>query len=115
MDSVQNDCIERVVSENGAHILFQRVLTPRPRPNVALRDAWQNSQQQQHQQQQQPRSSESGASSWKQVRTGDQDESRNKVDVLASEAASSRKLVRTDNEVMKLSEKKVDLRTDGVL
>ena len=101
---MQNDCIERVVSENGAHILFQRVLTPRPRPNVALRDAWQNSQQQ-HQQQQQPRSSESGASSWKQVRTGDQDESRNKVDVLASEAASSRKLVRTDNEVMKISEK----------
>ena len=59
---------------------------------------------QQHQQQQ-PRSSESGASSWKQVRTGDQDESRNKVDVLASEAASSRKLVRTDNEAMKISEK----------
>ena len=81
-DSVPKDCIERVVCDDGDRVLFQRVLTPRPRPKVALRSKWQISQQQQQhqqqqhqqqhqQQQQQPRSSgewrkllETGANKW---------------------------------------------------
>ena len=52
-DSVPKDCIERVVCDDGNRILFPRVLTPRPRPKVALGSKRQISQQQQHQQQQQ--------------------------------------------------------------
>ena len=41
------NCIDRVTSQNGERVDFERVETPRPAPKVTLKKHWQ-SQQQQH-------------------------------------------------------------------
>ena len=41
------DCIDRVISQDGDPVIFERLVAPRPAPKVTLKKNWQ-SQQQQH-------------------------------------------------------------------
>ena len=49
------DCIDRVTSQNGDRVLFERLATPKPPPTVMLKTYLQIQQQQQQQQPQQPK------------------------------------------------------------
>ena len=40
-DSVLGDCIEKVVSTKRDAVLYRRIPTPRPLPNIVLKEAWQ--------------------------------------------------------------------------
>ena len=44
--TVPGDCIDRVISQNGDRVLFQRLATSRPPPKVTLKSHWQIQQQQ---------------------------------------------------------------------
>ena len=101
----------RVVSDNGDRILFQRILTPRPKPKVTVRDTW-RSKQQHNEQQQQPQSWESDLGPGRPVQSGDRNESRNKGNDMASDSLSSRGPVQAENEVIQSSE--IDLRVNGI-
>ena len=46
---VPADCINKVTSQNGDRILFERLSTPRPAPKDTLKSTWQSQQQQQQQ------------------------------------------------------------------
>ena len=45
--TIPGDCIDRVTSQDGDRVIFERLETPRPAPKVTLKKNWQ-SQQQQH-------------------------------------------------------------------
>ena len=45
--TIHGDCTDRVTSQNGERVDFERLETPRPVPEVTLKKNWQ-SQQQQH-------------------------------------------------------------------
>ena len=45
-DHVQAESIYRVISENGEHILFERMPTPRPAPEIILKSRWRIEQEQ---------------------------------------------------------------------
>ena len=46
-DPVPEDCIERIIFEEGDRILFERIPAPRPVPKITLKSRWEASQQQQ--------------------------------------------------------------------
>ena len=50
--TVPGDCIDRVTSQNGDRVLFERLAKPRPALKVTLKSHWQTQQQQQQQPQQ---------------------------------------------------------------
>ena len=97
------DCIERVVCDEGDRFLFQRISTHPPGHKIILGASGRL------------RSHRSSSNSHnllsvvlvpgRRVRTGDQDQRLNKEDTLASEASSTGKLVRTDDDATKPSEK----------
>ena len=66
--TVPGDCIDRVTSQNGDRVLFERLATPRPPPKITLKSYWQTRQQQQ-QQPQQPKLEDDPQSIWKQRAT----------------------------------------------
>ena len=39
--TVPGDCIDRVLSQNGDRVIFERLATPRPAPKVTLKSNWQ--------------------------------------------------------------------------
>ena len=45
--TIPGDCIDRVTSQDGDRVLFERLETPRPAPKVTLKKNW-HGQQQQH-------------------------------------------------------------------
>ena len=49
-DSVPDERIEKMVSTRQGKILYQRIPTPRPPPNIVLKDAWEVQQDQEVQQ-----------------------------------------------------------------
>ena len=66
--TVPGNCIDRVTSQNGDRVLFERLTTPRPALKVTLKSHWQT-QQQQQQQPQQPNLEEDVQSIWKERAT----------------------------------------------
>ena len=90
--TVPGDCIDRVTSQNGDRVIFERLATAKPAPKVTLKSNWLTQQQQQ--QPQQPTLEEGVSSSWKQHATWERragvDDTKNAtaVDIV------SRKLVR---------------------
>ena len=44
-DPVPEDCIERIIFEEGDRILFERIPAPRPGPKITFRSRWEASQQ----------------------------------------------------------------------
>ena len=62
------DFIDRVTSQNGGRVLFERLAIPRPTPKVTSNSCWQT-QQQQQQQPQQPNLEDDVQSIWKQRAT----------------------------------------------
>ena len=46
--TIPGDCIDRVTSQNGERIDFEKLDTPRPATKVTLKKNWQSQQQQQH-------------------------------------------------------------------
>ena len=48
--TVPGDCIDRVTSQNGDRVIFERLATPRPAPKVTLKSNWRRQQQQQQRQ-----------------------------------------------------------------
>ena len=46
--TIPGNCIDRVTSQNGERVDFERLETPRPAPKVTLKKNWQSQQQQQH-------------------------------------------------------------------
>ena len=91
--TVPGDCIDRVTSQNGDRVIFERFTTAKPAPKVTLKSNWFTQQQQQ--QPQQPTLEEGVNSSWKQHATweskaGVRDDTQNATTV----EIVSRKLVR---------------------
>ena len=46
--TIPRDCIDRVTSQNGERVDFERLETPRPVPEAILKKNWHSQQQQQH-------------------------------------------------------------------
>ena len=46
--TIPGDCIDRVTSQNGGRVNFDRLEAPRPAPKVTLKKNWHGQQQQQH-------------------------------------------------------------------
>ena len=64
--TVPGDCIDRVTSQNGDRVIFERLATPRAAPKVTLKSNWRTQHQQQQQQPQQPILEDDVPSIWKQ-------------------------------------------------
>ena len=47
--TVPGDCIDRVISQNGHGVIFERLATPMPAPQVMVNSNWHTQQQQQQQ------------------------------------------------------------------
>ena len=97
--TVPADCIDRVTSQNGDRVIFERLATPRPAPKVTLKSNWLTQQQQQQQQPQQPTLEEGVTSIWKQratweYRAGVRDDTKHATEV----ERASRKLVQENSE-----------------
>ena len=96
---VPGDCIDRVISQNGDRVIFERLATPRPAPKVTLKSNW-HTQQQQQQQPQQPTLEKDVNIIWKQHATweskvGVRDDTKNATEM----EIASRNLVRAISEV----------------
>ena len=92
------DCTDRVTSQNGDRVIFERLATPRPAPKVTLKSNWQT-QQQQQQQRQQPILDKDVTGIWKQratweSRAGNRDDTKHATEV----ERASRKLVGATSE-----------------
>ena len=110
----QEDCIDRVTSQNGDRVIFERLAAPRPAPKVTLKSYWQT--QQQHQQQpQQPTLEDDVPSIWKQRATW---ESRARVRDDAKHAMEAerapRKLVLAPSEAVTGEEAPTDTNTKEI-
>ena len=46
--TIPGDCIDRMTSQNGERVIFERLETPRPVPKVTLKKNWQSQQEKQH-------------------------------------------------------------------
>ena len=69
--TVPGNFIDRVPSQNGDRVIFERLATPRPAPKVTLKSNWRTEQQQQQQRQpQQPVLDKDVARIWTQCATG---------------------------------------------
>ena len=87
------DSIDRVISQNGDRVIFERLTTPRPAPKVTLKNIW--LVQQQHQQPQQLTLNESVDNSWKEHATWEGEEGvRDGAGSATEVEIAARKLVR---------------------
>ena len=66
--TVPGDCIDRVTSQNGHRVIFERLATPRSAPKVTLKSNW-RTQQHQQKQPQRPTLEDDVRSIWKQRAT----------------------------------------------
>ena len=87
------DYIDRVISQNGDRVIFERLTTPRPAPKVTLKNIW--LVQQQHQQPEQLTLEECVDNSWKQHATwegeggvGDETKSATEVEIASRTGAT---------------------------
>ena len=97
--TVPGDCSDRVISQNGDRVIFERLATPRPAPKVTLKSNW-HTQQHQQQQTQQPTLEKGVNSIWKQrasweSKAGVRDDTKNATEMNIA----STKLVREISEV----------------
>ena len=87
------DSIDRVISQNGDRVIFERLTTPRPAPKVTLKSDW--LVEQQHQQPQQLTLKESVDNSWKEHATCEGEEGvRDGAGSATEVEIAARKLVR---------------------
>ena len=92
--TVTGDCIDRVISQNGDRLIFERLATPRPAPKITLKSNW-LALQPQLQQLQQPTLEEDVHSIWKQHAARVRDDMKNATEV----EIASRNLVRAVSKV----------------
>ena len=105
----QQDCIHRVISQNGDRILFERLSTPRPAPKVALKSNWHAQQQQQHQS-----LCDDVSDSTRKLVTG-QSGIKDVRGYTTDDPTSTRKFVRDSESVVdKKPQFEIDLRVEGV-
>ena len=94
--TIPGDCIDRVTSQDGDRVLFERLETPRPAQKVKLKMNW-------HSQQQQQKHSTSDThvpSSWKQgVKREDQAGAQDVTDHSIEADLATRKLVHTSSKM----------------
>ena len=116
--TVPRDCNDRVTSQNGDRVLFERLATPKPPSKVTSKSYWQI-QQQQQQQPQQPKLEDDTQSVWKQCatlesRAGVRDDAKH-----ATERRATRQLVQItfeakDDTHLTVKEELIDTMTEDI-
>ena len=113
------DCIDRVTSQSGDRVLFERLATPKPPPTVMLKTYLQIQQQQQQQQPQQPKLEDDTQRLWKQRATWESRAVVRDDTKHATEKRATKQLVlptseAKDDTLLTVNEELIDTNTEDI-